>query len=79
MLIKVKVFPGVGEGGIVKKSADSFEIRVREKAERGLANQAVIQILASYFRIPISQIRLIKGVKTRNKIFEIRENFQSKI
>ena len=71
MLIKVKVFPNSKRGEVIEKSQDSFEIKVKAKPERGLANKAVIQDLSSYFKMPTSKIRLIKGFKQRNKIFEI--------
>jgi len=73
MLIKVKVFPNSNEGGITKKLEDSFEIRVKEKPVMGRANKEVKRVLASYFGIPESRIRLIKGFKQRNKIFEIKK------
>lgn len=72
MLIKVKVFPNSKEENIIKKSEDSFEVKVRAKPVRGLANEAVIDILSSYFKIPKSQIKLIKGFRERNKIIEIK-------
>jgi hypothetical protein len=71
MLIKVKVFPESKEEDIIKKSEDSFEVRVKEIPERGLANMAVISLLAYYFEIPREKIRMIKGFRERNKIFEI--------
>lgn len=74
MLIKVKVFPSAGKQEIIKKSQDSFEIWVKEKPIQGQANRAVISALASYLRIPQENIRLIKGFKQRNKIFEINES-----
>ena len=71
MLIKVKVFPKSKEEKVIKKSNDSFEVWVREEPKRGLANKAVIRVLASYFGVSESKIKLIKGFKKRNKIFEI--------
>jgi len=71
MLIKVKVFPNSKKEGIVKKSEDSFEVKVKEKPLEGRANKAVIKTLALYFKIPESKIKLVKGAKQRNKIFEI--------
>jgi len=71
MLIKVKVFPNSKKEEIIKKSENSFEIKVKEKPERGLANKEVIRILSFYFKIPESKMRLIKGFKQKNKIFEI--------
>jgi len=72
MLIKVKVFPNSKREGIIKKSEDSFGIKIKEKPEKGLANREVMNVLSSYFKIPLSKIRLIKGFKQRNKIFEIK-------
>jgi len=71
MLIKVKVWPNSKEEEIIKKSADSFEVKVKEKPVKGLANRAVINVLSLYFKIPVSRIRLVKGFKERNKIFAI--------
>ena len=72
MLIKVKVFPSSKREEIIKKSEDSFEVRVKEKPEKGKANREVVKILSWYFKIPRSKIKLIKGFKKRNKIFEIK-------
>lgn len=72
MLIKVKVTTESKKDEIVKKSEDSFLVKVKEKAEGGMANQKVKQILASYFKVTEGKIRLIKGGKRSNKIFEIK-------
>ena len=72
MFIKVKVFPGSKKNKIVDKSADSFEVHIKEKPERGLATKAVIKILANHFKITSGGIKLIKGARSRNKIFEIK-------
>ena len=71
MLIKVKVFPDSKEEKIVKKSEDSFEVEVRARAQGGRANREVVRALTSYFKVSIGRVRLIRGFKRRNKIFEI--------
>jgi uncharacterized protein (TIGR00251 family) len=73
MLIKVKVFPEAGKQEIIKKKENSFEVWVKKKSVKGMANRAVITVLMDYFKIPREKIRLIKGTKQRNKIFEIIE------
>jgi uncharacterized protein len=73
MLIKVKVFLNSKKDEIIKIKDDEFEVRAKEKAEEGRANRAVIKVLADYFRVDESKIKLIKGFKERNKIFEIKE------
>lgn len=71
MLIKIKVFPCSKKQGIIKKSQNSFEIKIKERPIHGNANKAVIKSLMDYFQISESKIKLIKGFKKRNKIFEI--------
>ncbi len=71
MFIKVKVFPVSKREQVIKKLDDSFEIRVKEKPENGQANRAVIAALADYLNVPESRLRLIKGHRQKNKIFEI--------
>jgi uncharacterized protein (TIGR00251 family) len=70
MLIKVKFTPNSKKDEIVKKKDDEFEVKVKEKAEEGRANRAVIKVLDNYFKIDESKIRLVKGFKERKK-----ENF----
>ena len=71
MLIKVKVFPVSKEEKIIKKKEDSFEIKVKERPIRGEANRAVVDVLSNFFNIPKNKVKLVKGFKQRNKIFEI--------
>jgi len=71
MLIKVKVFPNSKKEEVIKKSEDSFEVKVKAKPEKGMANKEVVKVLSVYFKIPESKIKLIKGFKKRNKIFKI--------
>ena len=71
MLIKVKVFPNSKKQEIIKKSEGSFEIKVKAKPIKGEANREVMKALASFLKIPESRIRMIKGFKQSNKIFEI--------
>ena len=72
MLIKVKVFAGSKKEGILQKSENGFEISVKEKAERGEANRAVRRALAEFLKILPSKIRIVKGARKPNKIFEIK-------
>ena len=73
MLFKVKVSPCSKKAEIIKKSEDSFEIRIREKPIQGRANKAVVGLLSDYLKIPKEKIRLLRGARQRNKIFEIKD------
>jgi len=71
MLIKVRVFPGSKQEKIIKKSEDSFEVRIKQKPIQGQANQAAINVLSLYFNLSNKKIKLVKGFRQKNKIFKI--------
>jgi uncharacterized protein YggU (UPF0235/DUF167 family) len=71
MFLKVKVFPNSKNNEIIKKDNNHFEIKVKEKAQRGLANIKVREILAQYLNIPKQRLILIKGKVKQNKIFKL--------
>ena len=71
MLVKVKVFPNSKKEGIVQKDSISFEVRVREKPFQGRATKRVTEMLAEYFKVGLQKVRLVRGSKQRNKIFDI--------
>lgn len=48
-----------------------LHVYVREPALEGKANQAIIKELAKFFKTKKNKIILIKGLKAKNKIFEI--------
>lgn len=72
MFIKVKTHPASKKEEVIKKTEDSFEIKVKEKPERGEANTRVKQILSEYFNVSLGKIILTKGAKQKSKIFNIK-------
>lgn len=71
MYIKVKVIAGAKQEKIEKVKENQFKISVKEKAERNMANQRLIEILATEFLIPVSKIRIVSGHHHPSKIFSI--------
>ncbi len=67
--IKVSVFPESRKEEIKRISKDKFVLRVKESPEKGKANLQVKKILKKFF--PENKIELIKGGKSKNKIFKI--------
>jgi hypothetical protein len=72
MLIKVKVNVLSKEDKVIKKSEDNFEVFVKVDAQRNMANKKIIELLAEYFNLPQYKVKMIKGFKESNKIFNIR-------
>jgi uncharacterized protein (TIGR00251 family) len=72
MKIQVKVKPS-SRTEEVSQEGDSFIIKVKEPPREGRANQAVIKLLAEHFGVPRSQVRILSGFRSRNKVIEVAE------
>lgn len=71
MYVKVKVFAGAKKESFEQKSDDHFEVAVKEKAERNMANKRVIELMSEYFKVPAGKVRIISGHHSPSKILSI--------
>ena len=71
MKISVKVKPGAREEYIKEIGEGNFEVAVKEPPVQGKANRAVVRALAEYFHVSQSQVSIVFGYTSRNKIVEI--------
>ncbi|MBU4056326.1 DUF167 domain-containing protein [Patescibacteria group bacterium] len=58
-------------GGIDAFNGNSYKVYVTAPPEDSKANKKVIELLADYFKVAKSQVKIIKGEVSRNKIVEI--------
>jgi uncharacterized protein (TIGR00251 family) len=72
MKIQVKVKPS-SKTDEIGQEGDSFIVQVKESPREGKANQAVIRLLAEHFSVPKSQVRILSGFRSRNKVIEVVE------
>ncbi len=71
MYIKVRVFPKSKKESIKEVGENRFEIKVKEKAERNLANKKVLEIIAKYFDINSKDIKIVNGHQHPSKLISI--------
>jgi len=71
MKISIKAKPKAREDSIEKIDENNFIVSVKELPIQGRANRAIIGILAEYFNITPSSIRIVSGHNSRHKIIEI--------
>ncbi len=68
--VAVTVKPG-SKHSAVETGAAGLLLRVRERAIDGAANDACIRALAAHFDVAPSRVTLIRGARSRSKLFEI--------
>ncbi len=69
-IFNVRVTPHAKQNKIVENDG-VLRVYTTIAPENGRANDAVVKLLAEYFDIPKSRIKIIKGLTTRNKIVTI--------
>ena len=67
------VKPNAKSATITKLSDTEYRVSVHAPAEDGKANRAVIELLAEYFGVPKSAIKIVRGQFARKKWVEIGE------
>jgi len=66
----VRVTPGARTEG-VEIAPGKLLLKVRAKPEDGAANEAVMSLLADALQIPVSQLRMLRGATSREKVIRI--------
>lgn len=69
--IRVRVTPGARESAIGEWVEGVLRVKVREKAEKGRATEAVARLLAKRLDVPPSAVTLLRGATSREKAFAV--------
>jgi uncharacterized protein (TIGR00251 family) len=71
MQINIKVIPRAHKNIIEKIDDTTFKIRVTVPPVDNKANIVVQKMLADYFNVSKSDIKVIRGMKSRQKVVEV--------
>ncbi|MDZ7262015.1 MAG: DUF167 domain-containing protein [candidate division KSB1 bacterium] len=69
-IIEVKVIPNARKNQ-VSEEGRGLKVHVKAPAVGGKANKAVIEVLADFFKVNQSAIKIIRGQKSRKKVVEV--------
>ncbi len=69
--LKIKVYANSKKNAIIQNRPDAFEIFVKAKAQKGLANTQAIKLLADKLGEKPKKLKIIKGSKSPAKIVKI--------
>lgn len=64
------VKPGSSQEKIVDSADGALTVYLRAKPHDGEANAVLIRLLADYFGIPKTSIKIARGAKSRHKVIE---------
>ena len=67
MKIQIKVVPNARKESVIETDR-VLVVRVNKVPEKGKANEAVIKLLAKHFGVARSQVKIVRGATSRNKV-----------
>lgn len=70
MKYQVIVKPGSSQEKVVATGEQELTVYLRAKPHDGEANSALIKILAKYFDVPKTSLKITRGQKSRHKEIE---------
>jgi uncharacterized protein (TIGR00251 family) len=70
MILNIRVVPKAGRNR-VEKANGGFRVYLTSLPQNGLANRQLIYLLSEYLHLKKYQIKIIKGLKSRDKVVEI--------
>lgn len=72
MLLKLKIQAGAKKNEICGDQIDgAVKVKIAAPAIEGKANAKLLEFLSGEYGVPQSQIRIVKGLKSREKIVKI--------
>lgn len=71
MYVRVVVYPGAKKESVTSTGESRYEIKVKEPAERNLANVRLRELVAQEYRVDFKKVRLISGHQSNRKIFSV--------
>jgi uncharacterized protein len=69
--LSIQVKPQARKQSITKISEQEYQIAVQAAPVAGKANEAVVELLAKYFPVPKSSVKVLRGQSSRKKLVEI--------
>ncbi len=70
--IDVRVVPNASRDEIAGWMADSLKVKLRAPALDGRANEALCRFLSDRLNVPLRQVAILRGEKSRQKLIEIQ-------
>lgn len=74
LFLTLHIQPGAKRTEAVGLHGDALKIKLAASPIEGKANVALLKFLAKSFNVPLSQVMLKQGTKSRHKVVEIKQS-----
>jgi hypothetical protein len=67
VILELHVQPGASRSEFAGKHGERIKVRLAARAVDGKANEALIEFLADYYKVPKRSVRIESGLRSRQK------------
>ena len=67
VVLELHVQPGAKRSEFAGKHGERLKVRLAAPAHEGRANEALVEFLAGYYRVPKKNITIASGLRSRRK------------
>jgi uncharacterized protein len=71
VILDLHVQPGASRSEFAGRHGERIKVRLAARAVDGKANEALIAFLSDHFRVPRRSVRILSGLKSREKRVQI--------
>ena len=71
MILDLHVQPGASRSEFAGRHGERIKVRLAARAVGGKANEALIEFLASHYGVAKRNVRIVSGLRSRQKRVEI--------
>lgn len=71
MKVRVRVTPKSRREKFEETGECEFSAAIKERPERGEANDRVQRLVARHFNVPLTSVKFLTGVRAKTKMFEV--------
>lgn len=71
MYIQARVYPQSKKSSLETSDGIYFTVRVKEEAKGNQANRKVTELIAEYFHVPQTAVRIVNGHRSPKKLLSI--------
>ncbi|MBI5873788.1 MAG: DUF167 domain-containing protein [Candidatus Omnitrophica bacterium] len=72
MLVDIKVIPKSSRN-MIKVEAGRLKVYLTVAPEKGKANQALVELVAEYYKVKKHQVRIVKGAHSALKVVSVEK------
>jgi uncharacterized protein YggU (UPF0235/DUF167 family) len=71
MKVQVRVTPKSRKERFQMTGENQFAAAIKERPERGEANDRVQRLIARHYNVPLTSVRFLTGMRAKKKVFEV--------